>query len=330
MLIDLVLVIIALGSLGGIIFFVFKKVPILRKIDTGRLKNLQQQQVKTKITESRLRRRLEGLGSRLGMMVAPVIGAVKKYQDSLTKKVQGFEEELKQKLLQQTAGSQPLQDLLKKADEAAKQEDWESAERMYLEVIRQSPRERQAYQGLGDIYLSQHDYEQAQELYSYLVSHNSEFPDYRIGLAQALIGQGQLERAKQEYLSYLEKVVDAPSQIYFELAQIYKDLGQVVDAWQAANMARNKEAGNPRILDFFIEISILNGRPTDAQSALDALREANPDNKKISQFDKSIRELIIKLKPRKKIANVELSKNVSNGEIKKHRKGKKETPESSL
>ena len=300
--VDFVLLVIALGTLGALIFFVIKKLPILKIIDTSRLVTLQQQQVKTKITESRLKRRLAGLGSRLSIMTSPVTGAIKKYQSAWSQRIETLEGELKQKLLQQTEGAQPLQDLLKKAAEAAAREDWGSAERMYVEVIRQSTRERQAYEGLGDIYLSKHDYEQARELFSYLVSHYADLPDYRIGLAQALIGQGQLENAKQEYLGYLEKVTDAPSKIYFELAQIYKDLGQTAEAWEAANMARNKEAGNPRILDFFIEISILNGRPTDAQSALDALREVNPDNNKISQFDKSIRELVAKLKPRKGVA----------------------------
>ena len=116
-----------------------------------------------------------------------------------------------------------------------------------------------------------------------------------MGLARALAGQGQLELAKNEYLQCIEAGM-VSSQIFFELAQLYKDLSQAPQAFEAVSEARKIESGNPRILDFFIEISILNGRQTDAQSGLDDLRKANPENKKIAQFDKQIIDLVSKTK----------------------------------
>ncbi|MFH1111594.1 MAG: tetratricopeptide repeat protein [Patescibacteria group bacterium] len=298
MVVDIILGIIAALSLGGIIWMFIKKMPVLKMINTERLVSIKQQQVKTNLTEARLIRKLATMMTAVRVAAQPITEVIKKYSGSLSQKVKLLEEEMKQKLITKTEGLKPLDDLYQQADQALAKENFESAERLYLEIIRQSPKEIRAYDGLGDLYLADHDFESAQELYSYLVNHHSEKPIYHVGLAKALVGQGQLEGAKFEYLSYLEKDLNGNCQVYFDLAQLYKDLGQIKEAWEAINRARLLESSNPRILDFFIEISIVNERPTDAQSALDVLREVNPENNKISQFDKIIRELVEKLRPK--------------------------------
>ncbi|MFH1866643.1 MAG: tetratricopeptide repeat protein [Patescibacteria group bacterium] len=307
MALDIVLAILAVLALLGLIWLVIKKFPVVKMIDTGRLANLNQQQVKTNIADARLRRKLVAWGSKLQNISRPLTQVVKKYSSDLGQKIQGLEDNLKQKLVQQTEAVKPLEDLLKQAKEAAGREDWEAAERLYLEIIRQSPREVRAYEGLGDLYLAQHDFESAQELFTYLVSHHSSTTWYHVGLARSLTGQGQLEQAKKEYLNYLAQPNNGSSQIYFELGQLHKDLGQLKEAWESIYQARQRESGNPRILDFFIEISIVNERPTDAQSALDNLKQVNPENKKISQFDKAIRELVEKLKPKLRVVSQRIS-----------------------
>ncbi|MFA4937143.1 MAG: tetratricopeptide repeat protein [Patescibacteria group bacterium] len=303
MIIDVILGIIAVISLVGIIWMFVKKFPVLKMIDTERLVNIKQQQVKTDLTEARLIRKFSGFKVILQTAISPLKEIFKKYSHQLGQKVKELEDEVKQKIISKTEGSKPLDDLYQQASEALTKENFDDAERLYLEIIRQSPKETKAYEGLGKLYLANNDYESAQELYTYLVSHYQTKPLYHIGLAQALLGQGQLEAAKIEYLNYLEKEPTGTSQVYFDLAQLYKDLGQINEAWEAVNRARVLEPTNPRMLDFFIEISIVNERPTDAQSALDVLREVNPQNNKISQFDKNIRELVEKLRPRRHISS---------------------------
>lgn len=299
MLIDIILAIIAVVSLMGAAWVLIKKLPVVKMINTDQINDNNGNQVKTVITEARLKRKLEIFFHKLNELSHPLTNLTKKYSNQVKDKIKLWEGELKQKIVQQTEGTRPILDLLKQAEQARDQEDWEQGERLYLEVIRQSPKEIKAYDGLGELYLSAQYWEEAQELYYYLVKHRQVNPFYHVGLARALTGQGKLELAKSEYLQCIDRGM-VSSQMYFELARLYKDLGQLPMAWEAISQARRLESGNPRILDFFIEISILNGRPTDAQSGLDDLRKANPANKKIAQFDKQIIDLVHKLKSKSK------------------------------
>ena len=295
MVIDIILAIVAVVSLVGAAWVLIKKLPVVKMINTDHMIDNNEDQVKTIISEARLKRKLENVFKKFKDVSHPLVNLTKKYSDQMGGKIKLWEGELKQKVVQQTEGAKPLLDLLVQADEAKDREDWEMGERLFLEVIRQSPKEIKAYDGLGELYLAAHYWEEAQELYSYLVKHYQANPSYHIGLGKALSGQGQLDLAKNEFQKCIDKGA-ATSQIFFDLAQIYKDLGQLPEAFEAVSNARKLEPGNPRILDFFIEISILNGRPTDAQSGLDDLRKANPENKKIAQFDKQIIDLVAKVK----------------------------------
>ncbi len=295
MAIDIILAIIAVASLVGAGWILIKKLPVVKMINTTKIGDTKDDEVKTVITEARLKRKFENVFKKIGEISHPLVKLTKKYSSDLSSKVKLWEGELKQKVVQQTEGAKPLLDLLQQADEARAKEDWEMGERLYLEVIRQSPKEIRAYDGLGELYLGAQDWEEAQELYTYLVNNHKTNPYYHVGLGRALSGQGQLELAKNEYLKCVE-VGMVSSQIFFELARLYKDLAQIPQAFDAMSQARKMESGNPRILDFFIEISILNGRQTDAQSGLDDLRKANPENKKIALFDKQIIDLVSKTK----------------------------------
>jgi len=149
-----------------------------------------------------------------------------------------------------------------------------------------------AYIGLGEVYLGNREYEQAKEVFEYLVGRG--LPAAHLGLARSAAGQGQLELARAEYQLALEE--DNALQPQLELAHVLQELGDPGEAFQHLREARRLEPRNPKLLDFYIELSIVNGQPIEAQSALDTLREVNPDNQKIPEFSQAIRQLADKLK----------------------------------
>ncbi len=310
MVVDILLGLLILVSIGGIVWMVIKKLPVIKLIDTDQVIKIRQEQVRLKVAQARLKRQWDWLKGRFSNLTAPILSKFEYWRQNLQQKVKQVEDDIKQKIVQTKTETKSVDQLLEQALASVKAEDWENAEHLYLEVIRQSPRELRAYEGLGEMYLAQKEYESAREIYEYLIQHHPTIASYHLGLARTYLGSGQLDKAKESYQSSLQFNPEGLSQICLELAEVCKDLCQIAEAWENANKARQLEPGNPRILDFFIEISIVNERPTDAQSALDALRQVNPENKKISHFDKQIKELIDKLRPKKRLSRVQYAMGV--------------------
>jgi len=84
-----------------------------------------------------------------------------------------------------------------------------------------------------------------------------------------------------------------------ELAQILCQMGDYTEALKYLKEAKKIEPQNPKILDFYIEVSILNGQLIQARDGLEALKQANPENQKIAEFARTIRELEQKQKAKK-------------------------------
>ena len=51
------------------------------------------------------------------------------------------------------------------------------------------------------------------------------------------------------------------------------------------------ESSNPKYLDFLIGLAILEGRKKEGRQYLEKLREVNPENGKIEEFEKRLEEL---------------------------------------
>ncbi len=313
MIIDILLGLLILLSISGIIWMVLKKLPVIKLIDAEQVAKVRQDQVRLKVAQARLKRQWDWLRSKFSYLTKPLVVKFSHWQQNIQSRLKQAEEEIKQKIVRTKTETTSVDQLLEQAKIAAQAEDWEDTEHLYLEAIRQSPRELRAYYGLGEMYLTKNDYESAREIYNYLIQHHPTVADYYLGLAQAYLGSGQLDKAKESYQNSLLCKPSNSGQVYLELAQVCKDLGQISEAWENTNKARQLESNNPRILDFFIEISIVNERPTDAQSALDALRQVNPQNKKIFHFDKQIIQLVEKLRPKKRLSKAQYAMGVRLG-----------------
>lgn len=146
--------------------------------------------------------------------------------------------------------------LLNEAEENSLSNPVES-ERIYLEIIRIDSKNIRAYEGLAKIYKFQKEYKEAKEIFNFLIKINP-----------------------QDSIRYT-----------FELAEIELEEHNFAKALELATQVIISGSLEPRYLDFLIEAAILNKDSALAKEALVELEKINPDNAKIEEFEKRIREL---------------------------------------
>ena len=296
MALDSTLVFLIAGGIIALVVLVIRKIPILRITNPGEVGKFEQQQVRYQLVLNRLKRQLAKYKQRLVALWSKSGTSKITPEKSITHKLSELEEFLKKTIAERTSPQKTMADYLAQAEEATKQEKYNEAESAYLEVIRLDPHQLSAYQGLGEVYLDQRDFEAAREVYEFLLKHGRAATS-SLGLARVASGQGRLEEARDEYIGALQ--LTSIAQPRMELAQILCQMGDYTEALKYLKEAKKIEPQNPKILDFYIEVSILNGQLIQARDGLEALKQANPENQKIAEFARTIRELEQKQKAKK-------------------------------
>ncbi|MBU1038735.1 tetratricopeptide repeat protein [Patescibacteria group bacterium] len=297
MVIDIILVIVLLLGLVGLIVLAIGKFPILKLIDVDNLSGLKQQEVKQDLVEARLQRKLQRGKRWLKKQFDPWYKKIQFKQDQLKQSVQQMEEKVAQQEVSLGKVEEVVAKILNKAEQAKQEGDLAEAENLYLSAIQHQPTNLDIYQSLADVYLETRDYEQAKEVLEYLAEQGRARYS-SLGLAKVAQGQGFLEEAKGQYLKSL--ALKNTIQLHLELAYVYQQLGDFNQALAHLTEARELEPNSPKVLDFYIELSIVNGHLNEAQEALDVLREVNSDNQKINDFTEQIRAQVQKNKPIKR------------------------------
>lgn len=296
MTVDIILVTVFGLAVVGLVALVARKFPVLRLTNPIEPNKTEQRVVKQQLVEARLMRQATALKrwlqssfkrfrARAGAGTAQTEGRLAELEDWL-----------RHRLEERTSPERTMADFLKQAEVALSNDDTDAAEHAYLEIIRRDPHHLVAYQGLGEVYLGTRDYEAAREVFEYLLK-RGQADTSALGLARVASGQGRLSEAREGYLKVL--AVSNAVQPHLELARILRELGQAAEALEHLKSARELEPNNPKILDFFIELSILNEQPNQAHEALATLREANPENQKIAELEREINELEQKVKPKR-------------------------------
>lgn len=130
------------------------------------------------------------------------------------------------------------------------------AEKLYIEIISHNPKNVDAYEGLGNLYLKNRQHEQARETLRFALRLD---PDN----ASALMSLGQIETAQDNYK-------------------------EALDALRKAIVIRPK---NPKYLDAFVEAALAGKSRADADRGITLLKEVNPENHKIADFEARAKEL---------------------------------------
>jgi Flp pilus assembly protein TadD len=78
---------------------------------------------------------------------------------------------------------------------------------------------------------------------------------------------------------------------FFEVADLYQEEGEEDKAREAYERAVELEPGNPRYIDGLLDMLIMMGKVKEAKENLRELKKANPDNNKIEEFEKRIKDM---------------------------------------
>ena len=179
---------------------------------------------------------------------------------------------------------QAVSKLFVEIEELIKQDKLHDAEEKYIEIIGRDSQNLKAFSGLGDLYFEQKNLDEARQTYLHALK-----------LSEQNFDQAAKAQKRQDAgLAPTTEIQDNTTElagIYFDLACVNRAAENLKEATENINKALKLEPNNPRYLDTWLEISIIN---KDKGSALDAygrLKKVNPENQKLAQIKKEINEL---------------------------------------
>lgn len=233
-----------------------EKAPQLSIVNPMSSKEAKARETKRTIIEERMRRQVEEKGRAFWKL--SVLPGMKFIQEAF-RRLAGKLTALERRYVEhQRKGKIDQKELLAMLDEAKASitnERFDLAEKELIAIVTHDPKNIDAYETLGRMYLS----------------------------------QGQYENAK-EALEFLVTLVPKDASVLAALGEVFDAQHDARSAYTFYEKAKNVSPNNPKYLDFFISTAIEIGDFYEAQRAVNHLREVNPDNQKIPEFEEMIRE----------------------------------------
>lgn len=289
--VTIILIILAVLSLGGIIFILVKKFPQIAIINIETIPKERESKIKQELLLQRLERRRARMVKKLGAILKPFGKLIQFGFLRLHAYAQELERRHKVKKIKKDAsGAGDINTILKEAQEFLDEKKWLQAENKFIEAIRLDNKNPDAYRGLGDLYMMKRDYVHARETLEFLIKLGKADSRIYATLGAVAREQGNLEEAKSDLLKSISlesKLVGA----YVDLGLVYQSQGEHERAVEALVRAVEIEPANPRNLDLMLEESIIVGNKNLAEETFLKLREANPENQKLKEFRKRIDEI---------------------------------------
>lgn len=259
-------------SLLAILFIFARKIPYLVSIDLGKIPVEKQAMVKRKLIEIQFSRKLKNFWEKVLNIISPILNPIKEYFRNKyffwKEKILAWEVKYRKKY-RDFLRTKPelllprIQILLEEGRKLKDENRLEEAEERFIEVIALDPENTVAYENLGYIYLAEKNYEYALETFKFLL---------------------KLNLRKKSTLAEI-------ASSYLDLGLVYKAKGENKKAFENFQKACQLEPNNPKNLDLFIETSIILKKKNQALEALKKIREVNPENLKILEFEERIRKI---------------------------------------
>jgi tetratricopeptide (TPR) repeat protein len=265
-LISTILLIICLIVISLIII---KKFPALAILDVENIPGKKEAKFKEEIIKKRLERDL----AKWGIVFLKIWNVLNKtisgsLHKSLEKLVALKETYRKNKKLTLAQRRERIRELFRLATDSVKDDNLEQAENSLIEIISLDQKKLPAFIDLADVYAK-----------------GKKWPEARQTLGYAL----KLIKANRRDEFFLDGI--SLPEVYFSLSWVCDNLGDKAAALDNIREALEFEANNPRYLDYAIELAIAEKDKNFALSMLERLREANPDNAKLIDWEEEINSL---------------------------------------
>jgi tetratricopeptide (TPR) repeat protein len=255
---NIIALIVILVCLAIILVIVYKKLPLLANFDISSIPEEKAAETKTKIMEERLARKAKFLYAKIVPFFKIIFNFGQRKFKTFQEKIKTWEDKYKTKT--------PKEVLVTK-------EEFVTFEKKIENLLKEA-------QDLVNREL----YAEAEKKYLEILNLEPKNTEAYRGLGNIFILQQQYEDAKQTFLHVL-KLNKADSFANFEKMENYDEA--IINLEQALHLVPN----NPKYLDLLITISLIIKDKDLAKKTLQRLKEANPDNAKIEEFQTQIKEL---------------------------------------
>ena len=294
-------IIIGIIGLGGLIYIVSRKFSSLSLIDVEKTIS-KAKKIKQAIIASRFHRLIHEKGRKPKELLKGASEKMKASFDRMIDRLMEIEKKTGEaaaaaKKIEQPGEKKPkvktskteekISELSREAASLSKGDGWKQAEGKYIEILKIDPKNIEAYQGLGKLYVSNNKNNEARQIFEFLLKLGAEDADLYVNLANLSWEEDNLDEAKTYYLKALS-LDGTKVAARVNLGLVFGELGDKDSAAQQFRAALELEPKNPRYLDLLIESSIKIGNKDLVKQALRNLKEVNPENKKIEEFKKKI------------------------------------------
>lgn len=268
------LILLAVGLIGAAII-IGRKFSVLANIDVSEIQSEKHAQLKQQIIANQLRRRFGKLALISARVLKPFSRFLRNSFDWLYNTLNSWQRSQanREAVLSQEI-SKRVDVLLFEAEELVRDGYFEAAEKKYIEIIGLDSKNFSAFKNLGEVYLNNQNLNEAKQTL-----------EHALRLKKTLIDE-QAPKSKGSAAKDIET-----SQIYFLLARVFDESGDLTKAIAYLKRALKIEKHNPRYLDRLIEVSILNKDKINALEAFSDLEQTNPENQKLASFSEKIKAL---------------------------------------
>lgn len=253
------LIVLVAGALTALVILL-RHVPQLSVLDVETIKEERTKRLKDRIILERFGRFHAEKFAWVRKLGADAFSALSKAGRRLVQRLYKLEQYYQR--LKQVPGTTSVADpnaikrSLDQAAEFVRADEMIQAEKIYIEIISHNPKNVDAYEGLGNLYVKNRQHEQARETLRFALRLDPEN-------ASVLMSLGQLETTQENYK-------------------------EALDALRKAIAIRPK---NPKYLDAYVEAALAGKNRADADRGIALLKEVNPENQKIADFEAQAKAL---------------------------------------
>jgi len=261
MLWPLISVLIIIFSLGVVVWVLFRKVAQVRMIDVASIPTERTKRLKEQI----ILQKFERVGAEKFGVVAKAarhgVTAASKVGRRAVQRLYAMEQyyqKLKHVPMEGPHAVDPetIKRLIAEAEDLVRHEEYIPAEKRYIEVISHNPKHVKAYEGLGNLYLANKQYVQARETLLFTLRISPDDASVHMSLAEVELAEENVKKA----VEHLRRCVEL-------------------------------RPANPKFIDRYIEASFLAKLPEDAKKGIALMKETNPENQKIAEFEERLADM---------------------------------------
>lgn len=246
-------ILLVLGILVTIVVVV-RSVPRLAVLHLPPRVRSHEVRLKERILFERMLRQLRAMGDRITRMVQPI---ARRWGSALREGSRRLRLRAQEfTIVKPGRGAATCAERVAVAQDAIAREEYDRAEEVLLACLKVDPKHRAAYLGLSALYRARRE----------------------LSLAE-------------ETLRFLRKLAPADAEVAYLLAGVLRERGETASAFVEVGVAVMVEPRNPKYLDAALELAIVERDARRATRYLAQLREANPENQKLTEFAERIAEI---------------------------------------